>query len=87
MTPQEKMKQKLESLDIPYKAIKCYGSQITVDCIGKQTADKWAMTLSKFVTVQDVIKTTFENKVNTGTCLNPSWHKGYRMYAKVGGSD
>ena len=81
MTPQEKMKALLEKIGLPFIKVETYGNQITVDCKGKDTADKWASVLAKFAKIRGLIETNPENKANRGTCLLPTRHKAYRVYA------
>lgn len=50
MTPQEKMKAKLELLGLPFKKIDVYGSQIMVTAYGESVANKWHSILCKFTT-------------------------------------
>ena len=83
MTPQEKMKGLLEKLGLPFIKVETYGNQITVDCKGKTTAEKWASVLAKFATIRGLIETDKKNKVNRGTCLLPTRHRIYRVYAKM----
>lgn len=83
MTPQEKIKAKLESLNIPHKKIEVYGSQIVITVVGYDTAIKWKGILSRFTTTQRMVKTLIENKVNTGGVLRPSKHKGYLVGATI----
>lgn len=55
-TPQEKMKATLEKLDIPAREIKVYGSQITVECLSLDAANRWAMALGRVATVKGVVR-------------------------------
>jgi len=75
MTPQEKMKTKLESLGLPYKEIKVYGSQVMITAWSENAADKWHSILRKFTTSKRPVKSIDYNKVNTGTCLVPTVHE------------
>jgi hypothetical protein len=55
MTPQEKMKAKLESLPIPAKEVRVYGSQIVVTTYTRDAAEKFAAVIAKFATVRSII--------------------------------
>jgi len=83
MTPQKKMEAALRKIGLPYSEIKCYGSQITVECGGHKTASRWSVLLSEFATVRGVVETVKENATNAGTVLNPSKHRVFRVYAQV----
>ena len=74
-TPQQRLQAKLESLGLPYKEIKVYGSQIMVTAWGEATANKWHSILSKFTTSRCPVRSVDYNKVNEGTCLLPSTHE------------
>jgi len=83
MTSQEKMKQKLLNLGIPAKEIKCYGSQIMVTVIGKETSEKWQMILNNFCSRVLSSKTIDYAKENKGTCLNPTVVDVYRVWGTI----
>jgi len=48
MTIQTQMQAMLEKTGIPARRIHCYGSQIMITCIARDTAQKWAGLLNKF---------------------------------------
>lgn len=84
MTPQEKLQKSLESLKIPYKEIKVYGSQIMVTCVAYNTAKKWHNILYKLSPVQLRMGEGIDYaKENKGTNLCPSTIKVYRVWATL----
>lgn len=83
MTPQEKMKAKLEQSGIPFKEVSCYGSQIVITAWSDGAAKKWAMLLAKFSTVRGTVKSTAECKENKNTVLLPSVVDVWRVFARV----
>ncbi len=83
MTLQKQMKDKLESLGLPYKKIKVYGTQITVECISLDSIEKWRAILAKFCKIRGIVEDTVENQVNKNTVLLPTRHKVHRLYAQI----
>lgn len=83
MTPQQKMKAKLESLGLPYKQIDVYGSQIMVTALGEETANKWHSILSKFTTSKRPVRSIAYNKVNTNTVLLPDVHTVWLIGGRI----
>lgn len=75
MTPQEKIKAKLEQTGIPAEEIKVYGSQIMITARCFDTANRWASVLCRFSHVRGPIQSFAYNKVNQNTCLRPSTHE------------
>jgi len=69
MNKQEQMKQVLSKMGIPAKEIKCYGSQIMITVAGKESADKWQMTLNNFC--------------RRVLCLNPTMVDVYRVWGTI----
>ncbi len=82
-TPQERMKQKLESVGLPHSEIKVYGSQIMITALGRTTIERWVSILAKFAKVNGVIEARDYNVENTNTCLLPSTHKVWRVWATI----
>lgn len=84
MTPQQKMQSFLEGIGLPYAEIKCYGSQITVECLSRETAQKWAsLLIGAKIKVRGTIRVWVNDKVNTRSVMNPSCHEAWRVYARV----
>ena len=83
MTTQQQIQAKLEQIGLPYSEIKCYGSQITIECGSDEAGRKWAGVLSRFATVKGMIESIAYNKVNRGTYLRPTTHKIWRVYATL----
>jgi hypothetical protein len=83
MNKQEKMKQALSRTGIPAKEIKCYGSQIMITVAGKESADKWQMTLNNFCRRVLVKPTMDYAKENVGSCLNPTMVDVYRVWGTI----
>lgn len=83
MTPQEKMKTKLEALGIPHKEIKVYGSQIVITARSFDSACQWVQTLSKFACVRRPAQSKDYAKVNRGSATLPSMVDVWRIWATV----
>lgn len=83
MTPQEKLKARLETLGLPYREINVYGSQITIEAVSRDTADKWASLVQRFAKLRGVIEDYVEAKENKNTVMNPTRVHVWRVYARV----
>jgi len=83
MTIQQDMKQKLESVGLPYKEVQCYGRQIVITSHCRDTAEKWAHLLSKFSTFRGITECLDDTKENKGTCLLPTKVKVWRTFAAI----
>ncbi len=83
MTTQETMQAKLSTLGIPAKDIHCYGSQIVITAWGQDAAHKWASVLAKFSKVKAMRECFDYNQENKNTCLLPSSHKVWRVWATI----
>ncbi len=83
MTPQEKMKAKLEGLGLPFREVKCYGSQITVEAWCLESAKRWAAVLGKFSTVRGVVESTPYTKATEDLPNRREVVKVWRVYAAV----
>jgi len=83
MTTQEKIKAKLEQVGLPYKKIDCYGRQIVVTSLGRDTASKWASVLGKFSKVKGVVRDYDYAKENKRSVLNPSIVPVWRIYSTI----
>ena len=75
MTPQQRMQAKLESLGLPYKEIKVYGSQVMVTAWSEDAANRWHAILCKFTTSRRPVKSIERNQVNRNTVLSPTSHE------------
>lgn len=75
MTPQQQMQAKLESLGLPYKEIRVYGSQVMITAWSESAAKKWHSVLCRFTTSKRPVRSMDYNKVNKNTCLMPSAHE------------
>lgn len=82
-TPQDKMRERLESVGIPYRKVDVYGSQIVITSACLETATKWASLLGHFAHVKSVMHSMDEAKVNTNTVLRPTMVKVWRTYATL----
>ncbi len=82
-TLQERLKQKLESVGLPHSEIKVYGSQIMITAIGKVTIQRWASVLARFSKINGIAEAIEYNKENKNTCLLPSTHKVWRVWATI----
>lgn len=75
MTIQQRLQTKLESLGLPYKEIKVYGSQVMVTAWSETAAKKWHSVLCRFTTSKRPVRSIDYNKENRGTCLMPTAHE------------
>lgn len=82
-TPQEKIKAVLLKSGIPVKEVQVYGSQIMITAWSLDAANKWASVVAKFATVKRVMESMDDDKVNTNTVMNPSWHKVWRVWGTI----
>ena len=82
-TTQEKLAETLAKSGIPYKQIKCYGSQITVTAWSREAADKWAGLLANFAKVRGIVESRDYDKANQNTMLRPSTHRVFLIGARV----
>lgn len=83
MSLQEQMKATLEQTGIPAKEIKCYGSQIMIICMGRDTARKWDTLLRHFCRTVRSGPTVQYNKQNRNTVLRPTRHKAWSVWGTV----
>jgi hypothetical protein len=74
-TPQERMKAQLQSLGLPYKEIKVYGSQVMITAWSETAAKKWHGVISGFTNSRRPVRSIDYNKENRGTCLMPTVHE------------
>ena len=84
MSIQSQMQSKLASLSIPSKDIQVYGRQIVITSHCRDTADKWAQTLTLFAKVRGITESFDYAKENKGTCLLPTVVKVWRTFATIG---
>lgn len=82
MKPQESIKNTLESLSLPFNAIKVYGSQITIECESKATCEKFSSVIINFATIRNIIETSVYCKDQQGKNM-PKLKKAFRLYAKI----
>jgi hypothetical protein len=74
----------LEKLNIPYKRLGLYGSQIVVTTVSESAARRWALALGEFSTVSTVLCTMEDVKVSTkGSFLVPQSTRIWRVYATI----
>jgi hypothetical protein len=80
------MKGTLETLGVPYKEIKVYGSQVMITAYSRAAALKWQSVLTTFATIQGrgATESIDYTKVNTQTVMNPSTVKVWRVWATIG---
>ena len=83
MTPQEGMKEKLEGLGLPYKEVKCYGSQVMITVLSESAAKRWTSVLAKFATVRPIFPSSDYATVNKNTVMKPSLVKVWRVWATI----
>ncbi|MCB2179464.1 hypothetical protein KQH61_06035 [bacterium] len=74
----EKMGALLTSTGATHKSVHVFGSQCHITAISRESAEKAAQLLiAAGWQLRAIIETVEENKVNTGTVLNPTMHKVY----------
>lgn len=78
---QDKMKELLKKLKIPYKEIEVYGSRIVITCHSRSSAEKWGKTLSpKVAKLKGIIESYDLAKKQKGTILKPTRVKVWRAF-------
>lgn len=83
MTIQQQIKTRLETLGIPYREVKVYGSQITVECSSRKSAEWFAVVVGQFAKVRGIVETTVDAVENRETNLLPTQVKVFRLYARM----
>ncbi len=88
MTTQQKIKATLETVGLPFREIRCYGSQIVVTSQSDETARKWAVLLGKFAKVRGITKSLDERKVaidqpHDMSTMENKYVQVYRTFAVV----
>lgn len=83
MKPQEAMKERLEQVGIPFKAIECYGSQIVITSWCRESAERWAGLLGRFAKVRGITHSVDYAKENKNTVLRPSTVEVWRTFARI----
>lgn len=83
MTIQKQMKAQLENAGLPFREVKCYGSQIVVTSLSRDAANKWALLLAKLATVRGITESVDYAQRNTNTVLHPSTVRVWRTFARV----
>lgn len=81
--PQDLLRQRIETAGIPFKEIKVYGSQIVVTAWSEGAAKRWASLIATFAKVRRVLQAVDYDKHNTNTCLKPSCHGVWRVFAAI----
>lgn len=81
MTIQEKIKAKLDDLELPKKVVQVYGSQIVITCFCEQSASKWASVLSKFCRIRSIIETNEDAIADDGESIFKKQIKVWRIFA------
>lgn len=64
----------------PYD-VACYGSQVTVEFLSRESAERCASLLSNAFKIRSVLKSQVDAKENKGTCLLPTKRTVWRVYA------
>lgn len=77
----DKIKDILARAGIPALEVQAYGQQITVECIGRNTAERAAFLLGHAFKIRGMIKAAVDAKENKGTCLLPTKRIVWRVYA------
>lgn len=81
-TVQDAMQRTLEACNIPHREIKCYGSQITIECASYHTAERWSHILGKFAKIRGIVKDYVEKSDNKNVNM-PDCVEVYRLYGTV----
>jgi hypothetical protein len=87
-TIQQQMKASLETVGLPFKDVQCYGSQIVITCVSRDTANRWVPVLRKFSTVRGVIE-CLDEKADSDfrTPTSQKYTRVHRVYAVISGSN
>lgn len=90
MNPAKRLQAYLETLNIPFKRVHCYGSQVMITAWSEGAAKRWAELLSSIADVQSVYASVDENEDQAAKhAANPSLvkrvytHKVWRVAARV----
>lgn len=78
----KELQTKLEAIDLPYREIHCFGSQINIECISREACEKWASVVSEFAKVRTIIETITETK-QTKDKSEKKYIKIHRLYANI----
>ena len=78
-----KIKATLEQSTLPRHEIKCYGRQITVECISRDSCAKWAQLLGTFARVRGMIKARVYNKATEHLGNRRDTFCVWRVYASI----
>ena len=69
LTPSQKLQVKMESLSLPRKSIRVIGASVIVTCHSPAAAEKWALLMTRFMTVRGIRETWEYASVNTQSNL------------------
>jgi hypothetical protein len=76
------IKATLEKTGLPHHEITCFGRQIYVDCIGRETCVRWANVLGKFAKVQKMTD-TLAYVGDSASSGNPKTFTIWRVWATI----
>jgi hypothetical protein len=77
------MKQKMESLGIPYKNIDVYGGQIIVTVKSRSACTQWNSVIRKIATVRKIVYVNEANKHIDEGRMYPRVTKVYKIFAQI----
>ena len=80
---QERMQAKLSEAGIAFKRIHVYGNQIMITAWSDDAAQRWADLLSKFSTINGVIRSLDENLDQPAGQWNREFHQVWRISATI----
>jgi len=79
----EKFETLLKKLPIPKKRIECYGHQVVVTCVSRDSASRWVMALNRVLGRDKVTCIESVDVVEKKTCLVSRYQSVYRIYGRV----
>lgn len=79
----EKIKAMLARIGIGTHEVKAYGSQLTIECLSRNTADSAARIIGQAFKIRGIVEALVDAKENKGTCLQPTKRRVWRLYACV----
>jgi len=86
MNIQSQIKDLLNTVDLPSREIKVYGSQITVECASLSSCQEFAKVISKFATIRKIIESLVEtehSKEHNLNAVGKKYFTVYRLYAII----
>lgn len=74
------LQRKLESIKLQKIEIKCFGSQIIIECLSLSSCEEWADIIKNFAKIRGIIKSIKETKKSIEKNKYSSFKKYYEVY-------